>query len=195
MFPIRVKLNNNVRDKSDNFRKEEKNVLSHQSGHIPHCGHNIPLKDVKAVLEQRFDKFKEGTDFQDLELEFDIGKAKAQRILKRGKEKKIFFTPMRTNPQQYFPESRHFKVTEYLDKLNNVPEGTTGTSHFSSPLGYALEEQKASNFVETLIFAKYISRQINKIELEPAIDKKKLLNKIHKPKLKFVNWFNVWLLN
>lgn len=92
------------------------------------------------------------------------------------------------NPQEYFPESRHFQVIEYLNKLDNVPKDTTGTSQFKSPLSYALEQQKASNFLETLLFAKYISRQINKIELEPAIDKKKLLDKDYYFRISAKEW-------
>jgi len=188
MFPITVKLNNSVRDKSNNFRKEEKNVPSHQLGHIPPGRQNIPLKAVNTFLEERFDRFKEGTDFQNLEIKFDIGKRKAQRILKRGKEKKVFFTPLRKNPQQYFPESRRYKVTDRFNNLNNVPKDTTGTRQFNSPLSYAMEQQKASNFLEALLFARYISRQIHKIQLEVAIDKKKMLDKDYYGKMPVSEW-------
>jgi hypothetical protein len=128
-------------------------------------------------LVERFDRLKRGTNFQNLQVKFDIGKPKAQRILKRGTQRRLFFSPVRKNPQEYFPESRHFQVTEYLNKLNNVPKDTTGTSHFNSPLSYALEQQRASNFLESLLFARYISRQIHKIQLEPTMDKKKMLDK------------------
>jgi hypothetical protein len=167
------------------IRKRPKNVLtalkqnipSHQLVHIPHGQQNIPLKDVEDFLVERFDKCKKGTDFRNLRTKFGIGKSRAQRILKRGKKKRLFFSPVRKNPQEYFPESRRFQVVEYINKSNNVPKDTTGTSHFNSPLSYAIEQQKAANFLETLLFARNISRQINKIELEAVTDKKKMLDK------------------
>lgn len=166
----------------------KKNVPSHQLDHIPHGRQNVPLKDVKAFLEERFDRFKVGTDFTDVKKKFGTGKRRAQRILKRGKQKRIFFTPTRRNPQQYFPESRHYDVIEYINKLNNVPKGTTGTRHFSSPLSFALEHQKASNFIEILLLAKYISREIHKIEIETSLDKKKLLEKDYYHRISTKEW-------
>jgi hypothetical protein len=154
-----------------------KNVLSRELDYIPPGRQNIRLNVVKNFVEERFDRWKKGTSFENLEAKFSIGKPRAQRILKRGKEKHIFFAPRRKNPQEYFPESRHFQVIEHLNKLNNVPKDTTGTSHFNSPLSHAIEQQKASNFLESLVSARYISRQIHKIQLEPTMDKKKMLDK------------------
>ena len=154
-----------------------KNVPLQELGHISLGRQSVRLNDVKSFVEEQFDRYKKGTNFKNLQTKFGIGKSRAQRILKRGKRKRLFFTPMRKNPQEYFPESRHFPVTEYLNKLNNVPKDTTGTSHFNSPLSCALEQQKASNFLDSLLFARYISRQIHKIQLEPIIHKKKMLDK------------------
>lgn len=158
-------------------KRVKKNVPSHQLDHLARGRRNIRLEDVKNFLEGRFDRYKKGTDFANLESEFDITKDKAQRILKRGKEKRLFFTPRRKNPQQYYSESQHFEVIDLINNQNYVLNGTTGTGHFNSPLSYAIEQQKAANFLQTLLFAKDISRQINKIELEPVIDKKKMLEK------------------
>lgn len=157
--------------------KSRRNVLTHQLDHIPHGRNNIKLIDVRNFAEERFDKWKVGVTFMDIEKRFCKSKGGAQRILKRGKEKGIFFTFRRKNPQEYFPENRHADVIEYINRANNVPKGTTGTSQFKSPLSFSLEQQKASTFLEVLLIAKNISRQINKIELEAAIDKKKMLEK------------------
>jgi hypothetical protein len=153
-----------------------KNVPSHQLGHFYRCRKNIQLKDVIAFVEKRFVSMKLGTNFQNLQVEFDIGKRRAQRILKRGTEGRLFFVPVRKNPQEYFPTSKRFEVTEYINNQHNVPKGTTGTEHFKSSLSYALEQQKADTFLEALLLSKYISRAIHKLQLEFVIDKQKLLD-------------------
>jgi hypothetical protein len=148
----------------------------------------IKLGDVKNFVEKRFDRLKEGTTFANLEKEFGVSKPWAQRILKRGTQMHVFFTPIRKNPQLYFPESRHFEVIEHINNRKNVPKDTTGTSHFTSPLSFAIEQNKASNFLQCLVFAKYISRQIHKIQLEPHIDKSKLLEKDYYHKMSTREW-------
>jgi hypothetical protein len=148
----------------------------------------IKLGDVKNFVEKRFDRLKKGTTFANLEKEFGVSKRWAQRILKRGRQMGVFFTPVRKNPEEYFPESRHFKVIEHINNQKNVLKGTTGTSRFNSPLSFAIEQQKASNFLEVLLFAKYISRQINKIELEPVINRKEFLKTDYYHMLSVKEW-------
>lgn len=129
-----------------------------------------------TFVEQRFDLCKKGTNFENIVVEFGTGKSRAQTILKRGKQKELFFTPVRKNPQEYFPTSKRFEVIEYINNQKNVPKDTTGTEHFNSPLSYALEKQKADTFLEALLLSKYISRAIHKLQVELVIDKLKLLD-------------------
>ncbi|MEP6576008.1 MAG: hypothetical protein ABJB85_06245 [Nitrososphaerota archaeon] len=58
---------------------------------------NVRLKEVVAFGEERFDRLI--TVFHNLEIKFHIHKNRAQRILKIGMQKKVFFAPRRTNPQ------------------------------------------------------------------------------------------------
>ena len=92
------------------------------------------LSIVVDFIEKRFDKSKESTKFEDLERAFGIGKARAQRILKRAALIRVLFSPSRTNPQKYYPESRHFEVIEYLNNKKYVPRDTTGTDSWSAAL-------------------------------------------------------------
>jgi hypothetical protein len=153
-----------------------KNVRTQGLDYLFHGRRNIRMIDVKIFVEERFDRWKLGTDFTNIQNKFNAGKGKAQRILKAGREKGIFFAPTRKNPQQYFPESRHFDVIEYINKTINVSIGTTGIGQFKHPLSYALEQGKASSLLETLILAKDVCRQIHNIQLEFVIDKGQLID-------------------
>ena len=123
--------------------------------------------------EELFDKRKEGITFETLERKYQIGKSRAQRILKRGVQGHLFFTPRRTNPQIYYPESRHYGVVEYLNNKGWVLKETTGTrqttqthtTHISNttntgtnyntntnyPLSNCLEYQKANHLLDIMI--------------------------------------------
>src|SRR6266511_2556420 len=137
---------------------------------------NIHLRDVVSFAEKRFDAAKLSTTYLNLRDNFEIPKKRAQRMLKRALQKQLVFAPQNKKPQEYYPVSRQFEVTEHLDR-KNVLIDTTGTSPFKSPLSSSIEQQKASNFLQSLLFAKYISHQIHKLQLEFTIDKKKLLEK------------------
>jgi hypothetical protein len=98
------------------------------------CGtKRIGKKDVVVFGEELFDKRKEGITFETLERKYQIGKSRAQRILKVGVQKHLFFTPRRTNPQRYYPESRHYPVVEYLNNKGRVLNETTGTRQTTYP--------------------------------------------------------------
>jgi hypothetical protein len=96
-------------------------------GHIVGGRKNIRIKDVAVFGEELFDKRKEAMTFETLTRRYQIGKSRAQRILKRGVQGHLFFTPRRTNPQKYYPESRHYAVVEYLNNREKVLKDTTGT--------------------------------------------------------------------
>ncbi len=155
---------------SENVLKEwEKNVPSQQLG--DKCRRkNVRLKEAAAFAEERFDQLKKGTDFQNLEIKFHIHKNRAQRILKMGVQKKIFFAPRRTNPQMYYPESRHYGVIEYINK-ENVLKDTTGIKHSKYPLSSCLEYQKAQSFLDIMVSLQATPLKIHKIVVGMLLDR------------------------
>jgi hypothetical protein len=150
--------------------EKEKNVLNHQLGHVPRGRTNLRLTDVLAFVEKRFDECKEGTKFENLEKKYSLGKIRAQKILKRGVQKGFLFTSRRTNPQKYYPESRHYSVVEYLNNRENVPNHTTGTHHSKAPLSNQIEFQKANSFLEVLVGLRWAPLFIHKIQAETKLD-------------------------
>lgn len=147
---------------------EEKSVPIQQLVHIPSRKKYIRLEDVMRFIEDRFDKKKKGTKFADLEKGFGIRKARAQRILKRAAEKKHLFSyPARTNPQSYFPQSRHADVVMYFKNNRNVPRDTTSiNTQFTS-----LESQKATSLLQVLQLSGPLPRYIHNLHLELSIDR------------------------
>lgn len=148
----------------------KKNVLFEQLGHV-YTRRNIRSSKLVVFVEQRFDKIKEGTKFVDLEQTFGIRKARAQRLLKGAKLNGILFCPRRTNPQKYYPESRHFEVVQYLNNKEFVLKDTTGTSHPQQPLSNCLEHQKAGNFLDALMLLTSRPLMLHKLQLETHVDK------------------------
>jgi len=156
--------------------KPKNNVPSSTLVHTRHSP-NLHLRDVILFIEKKFDTTKMYTTYVDIMANFGKTKKQAQRILKLGLAKKLLIAPENKKPQQYYPYSKRFDVTEYLSK-KNVPVGTTDSAHaqFTSPLSYALEQSKANNFLQALLFCRYLSRQIHKLQLQVIIDIKKLLD-------------------
>ena len=147
---------------------EDKSVPIQQLVHIPSRKKYIRLEDVMRFIEDRFEKRKKGTKFADLEKGFGIRKARAQRILKRAAEKKHLFSyPVRTNPQSYFPQSRHADVVLYFKNSRNVPKDTTSIN----PQFISLESQKASSLLEVLQLSGPLPRYIHNLHLELSIDR------------------------
>ena len=141
--------------------------------------------------EELFDKRKEGITFETLTRRYQIGKSRAQRILKRGVQKHLFFTLRRTNPQKYYPESRHYAVVEYLNNKGRVLKETTGTrqtthttytSHTTNttgtnyntntnyPLSNCLEYQKANHLLDIMISLSFSPMLVHKIIVEMFLD-------------------------
>lgn len=106
-----------------------------------------------------------------LESKYHITKRRAQRLLKRGLQNKLLFTPKHTNPQLYYPESRHFEVVEYLNDLEKSPKDTTGTDTSKYPLWHSLENQKANGLLEAISVLPWIPLHIHKIILQIQMDK------------------------
>jgi hypothetical protein len=86
-----------------------------------------------------------GITFEDIEKEFSVTKAKAQRKLKYLHERKVLFTAkdlilegiidlQNKSPQQYFPTCIKSKIIEGLSKRKSVLVGPTGANQSSNPL-------------------------------------------------------------
>jgi hypothetical protein len=129
---------------------------------------NIPLKEIINFSVNNFDKWKKGTNYSMLEGEFHTSKRKSQRMLKRGVQQRLLFTPKRTNPQLYYPQSRHFEVVKFL---NNVPKETTGTTNSKQALTNCLELQRANSFLEVMVNLRKIPLGIHRIQVETFVDK------------------------
>lgn len=147
--------------------EREENVLNKRSGHVSPIRKNIKLLNVVAFVEKCFDERKEGTSFANVENEFRINKARAQRILKIATQKQFLFTPGRKNPQKYYPDSRHYAVIEYLNNKENVPKQTTDAK---SPISNCLEYQKAKNFLDVLSKLPFTPLMMHKIVVEMMLD-------------------------
>jgi hypothetical protein len=153
-------------------KRPKKNGPTDALVHI-HNRNKISIADVISLIEKRFESRKLSTTYVDLREHFGITKKRAQRILKICLTKRLLIAPQNKKPQEYYPYNRRFEVTEHINK-KNVPVDTTGTK---SPISLALEQSKASEFLDSLLLARHISRQIHKLQLELTIDNKKLLDK------------------
>ncbi len=71
------------------------NGPSEHLGHIVGGRKNIRIKDVVVFGEELFDKRKKGMVFENLVDKYGIRKTRAQRILKKGVQKHLFFAPRR----------------------------------------------------------------------------------------------------
>src|SRR5205807_3522704 len=94
------------------------------------------------------DKYREnglGITIGDIEREFSVNKAKAQRSLKYFHERKVLFTAndliiegitilQNKSPQQYFPTCIKAEIIEGLRRRKNVLVKPTGVNQSSSPL-------------------------------------------------------------
>jgi hypothetical protein len=111
----------------------------------------LSLKEYvrKHIVEKiAIEKYREnglGITFEDIEREFSVNKAKAQRTLKHFHERKVLFTAndlilggitvlKNTSPQQYFPTCIKSKIVEGLSKRESVLVNPTGVNHSSNPL-------------------------------------------------------------
>ena len=153
------------------------------------CGtKRIGKKDVVAFGEELFDKRKEGITFETLTRRYQIGKSRAQRILKVAVQKHLLFTHRHTNPQKYYPESRHYSVVRYLNNKGRVLKETTGTTHttYTShtsnitgtsynidtnyPLSNYLEYQKANHLLDIMISLSFSPMLLHKLIVEMFLD-------------------------
>lgn len=165
-----------------------KNGPSHHLDHVV-CGtKRIGKKDLVVFGEELFDKRKEGITFETLTRRYQIGKSRAQRILKRGVQGHLFFTPTRTNPQKYYPESRRYAMVEYLNNKGMVLKETTGTTHTTHtsptsnirgtncntntnyPLSSCLEYQKANHLLDIMISLSFSPMLVHKLVVEMFLD-------------------------
>ena len=92
---------------------------------------------VEKIAIEKYQKNGLGITIEDIEGNFSINKAKAQRKLKYFHERDILFTAndlilegitvlKNTSPQQYFPTCIKSKIVEGLSKRENVLVNPTG---------------------------------------------------------------------
>ena len=92
---------------------------------------------VEKIAIEKYQKNGLGITFEDIEREFFLNKAKAQRTLKYFHDRQVLFTAndlkseriivlKNTSPQQYFPSLVKAKIIEDLAKRNNVLVDPTG---------------------------------------------------------------------
>jgi hypothetical protein len=119
---------------------------------------------MEKIAIEKYQKNGIGVTIEDIERNFSINKAKAQRKLKHFHERDILFTAndlilegitvlKNTSPQQYFPTCIKSKIVEGLNKRENVLVNPTGVNHFSSPLSSLLPSVLNTNdqiILETL---------------------------------------------
>ena len=111
----------------------------------------IKAARVKVLAEKIYDENGRGMTFEDITIQFELKKPKAQRTLKHFHTKKVLFTAhdlekdgfhikgiKRERPQRYFSIGSKTKVIERL--RNNVLKDTTG---YIDPQGH----QKAKTFL------------------------------------------------
>ena len=99
---------------------------------------------MEKIAIEKYQKNGLGITFEDIEREFFLNKAKAQRTLKYFHDRQVLFTAndlksegiivlKNTSPQQYFPSLVKAKIIEDLVKRNNVLVNPTGVDLFAPP--------------------------------------------------------------
>jgi hypothetical protein len=107
---------------------------------------NYKIKDrVERIAIEKYRKSGYGITFEDIEREFAVNKAKAQRKLKHSYERGTLFTAnnlrsegipilQNTSPQHYYPTCIKSEIVENLSKRKNVLVSPTGVNHSTTPL-------------------------------------------------------------
>ena len=110
----------------------------------------MPLREYKTkdivekIAIEKYQKNGLGITIEDVERNFYVNKAKAQRTLKYFHEGKVLFTAndlivegitvlKNTSPQQYFPTCIKAEIVEDLVKRNNVLVDPTGVDLLAPP--------------------------------------------------------------
>jgi hypothetical protein len=99
---------------------------------------------VENIAIEKYQKNGLGITIEDIERNFSVNKAKAQRTLKHFHERKVLFTAndlisegitvlKNTSPQQYFPTCIKSKIVEGLSKRESVLVNPTGVDLLAPP--------------------------------------------------------------
>jgi hypothetical protein len=111
---------------------------------------------VEKIAIEKYQKNGLGITIEDVERNFYVNKAKAQRTLKYFHEGKVLFTAndlilegitvlKNTSPQQYFPSLVKAKIIEDLVKRNNVLVNPTGVDLLAPPPSSSKSASAISN--------------------------------------------------
>jgi hypothetical protein len=136
-------------------------------------------KDVEQFAIKLFDSSKIGIKVSHIETEFGVNKEHARRIIKRSLAKTVLFAPENHKPQRYYPVLRRPQVIEYLYAKKRLPVQPTGTRHTLShhyALFNALENQKASNFLDMLRLLPLSPKYTHNFHMKTLIDKQHYSN-------------------
>ncbi|MFY9794137.1 MAG: hypothetical protein WAJ93_00450, partial [Candidatus Nitrosopolaris sp.] len=116
----------------------------------------------------------------DIEREFSVNKAKAQRTLKYFHEGKVLFTAndliiegisilQNKSPQQYFPTCIKAEIIECLSKRKSVLVKPTEVMSSKAPLSN-LDQHKAQNLLDILFLAGHSPLYIHKLQLQLSLE-------------------------
>jgi hypothetical protein len=136
----------------------------------------VPKDNVEKIA---IDKYREnglGITIGDVEREFSVNKAKAQRTLKYFHEKTVLFTAkdliaegitilQNKSPQQYFPTCIKSEIVKRKSVLVKPTEVTSSNAPFSN-----LEEQKAQNLLDILSSFGRSPLYIHKLQLQLSLE-------------------------
>jgi len=121
----------------------------------------ITKDDIEKIAIGKYRENGLGITIENIEREFSVSKAQAQRKLKYFHDRHILFTAKdlalegitslpNKNPQQYFPTCIKSEIIEDLSNLKNVPVNPTGVDHSSSPLSSSIPNNTDQIILQTL---------------------------------------------
>lgn len=133
-------------------------------GMVHRSRRRVTLKQVEDFAVEFFALHGEGITYTDIVKAGLAGsKTKAQMLLKRRKRDGTLFTLADTKPKVYFPTCRKAKVIESRKSI--VPVRPTEEGILGNPLAMALDLGKARNFLQVMLAAKSLPREMHRIQM------------------------------
>jgi len=134
----------------------------------------IRSNSVEQLAIDFFDSSRQGITVAHVVSKFRVNKQHGRRAIKRCVISNVLFAPENHKPQRYFAVSQRPQVIEYLYSKKRLPVQATGTHNELShnyALFNALENQKASNFLDVLRLLPLSPRYIHNFHMKALIDK------------------------
>ena len=139
----------------------------------------VYTKDIEQLAINIFDSSKKAITVGHIVAQFGVNKEHARRIIKRSLANQVLFAPEKHKPQRYYPVSRRPQVIEYLYTKERLLVQPTGTRHTLSDhyaLFNALENQKASSFLDMLRLLPLSAKYTHNFHMKTLIDKQHYSN-------------------